>query len=57
MHHFLGKCNTFTAFFARPAAPPKDRLSAIKMMNWRPPQRLYNISEVRTLQTPLLCPF
>ena len=47
MQHFRRKCNTFAAPFARPDAPPKDRPSAIEMMNRSPPQELYKIREVR----------
>ena len=41
------KCNTFAAPFAPLAAAPKDRPSAIKMMNRSPPQKLSKIGKVR----------
>ena len=47
MHHFLGKCNTFAALFPPLAAPPRDRPSAIKLMNRRPPQTLSETGEIR----------
>ena len=45
MQHFGGKCNTFAAPFASPAAAPKDRPSTIEMMNWSPPQKLDKTAE------------
>ena len=58
------KCYTFAEnatpsrpLLRPPAAPPRDRPSAIKMMNSRAPHRLYQICKVRTFQTPGLCPF
>ena len=45
MHHFWGKCITFAHPFAPPAAPPKDRPSAIEMMYRSPPQKLYKTAK------------
>jgi len=51
MQHFRGKCNTFAAPFAPSAAAPKDRPSAIEMMNRRPPQKLSITGKVRASQS------
>ena len=52
MHHFLGKCNSFAAPFAPSAPAPKDRPSAIEMMNRSPPHKLYKTAKTAPPRPP-----